>query len=63
MFIVFYFLVFLFIVLLWFLLAFSFKPIGRFFYRLWHDVKKATEEREDTVNINENHNIKGDSDK
>lgn len=41
---VFYFLVFLGIVLLWFMLAFMFKPIGRFFHRLWNDAVNAIEE-------------------
>lgn len=35
---------------LWFLLAFAFKPIGRFFSRLWDDavneIKEDTEKEE-----------------
>lgn len=36
---VFTFLVFIGVIFLWFLLAFLFKPVGRFFYRLFKDVK------------------------
>lgn len=35
---VFIFLVILGTVLLWFLLSFTFVPLGKLFYRLWHDV-------------------------
>lgn len=35
--VVFYILLLLAVVFLWFLLAFLFKPIGKFFYRLWKD--------------------------
>lgn len=38
---VFWLLVILGIVLLWFLLAFTFRPIGRFFYRIWKDAIEA----------------------
>lgn len=41
---VFYFLVVLAAILLWFLLAFMFKPVGRFFHRLWSDAIEAIEE-------------------
>lgn len=41
---VFYFLVTLGLILLWFLLAFMFKPVGRFFHRLWDDAVDAIEE-------------------
>lgn len=39
----FYFLVILGLILLWFLLAFLFKPLGRFFKRLWNDAIEETE--------------------
>lgn len=45
---VFYFLVILGGVLLWFLLAFMFKPIGKFFHRLWSDAVDAIEEVDNT---------------
>lgn len=44
----FYLLVFLGIILLWFLLSFLFKPIGRFFHRLWKDAVDAMEEDDNT---------------
>lgn len=34
---VFVFLVILVAVAIWFLLSFAFRPIGRFFYRIWKD--------------------------
>ena len=40
----FYILVILGVVLLWFLLAFMFKPIGKFFHRLYQDAVDAIEE-------------------
>lgn len=43
----FYLLVFLGIVLLWFLLAFMYKPIGKFFHRIWKDAVDAIEEVDD----------------
>ena len=41
--IVFYFLVIVAIIFLWFALAFLFKPIGKFFIRLYEDAKKEME--------------------
>ena len=35
--VVFYILLLLAVVFLWFLLAFLFKPTGKFFYKLWKD--------------------------
>jgi F0F1-type ATP synthase membrane subunit b/b' len=45
---VFYLFVVVAIIFLWFALAFLFKPIGRFFIRLWEDVKREmnSEEKE-----------------
>lgn len=34
---VFVFLVIVSVVAVWFLLSFAFRPIGRFFYRIWKD--------------------------
>lgn len=48
---VFWLLIILSAVLLWFLLAFAFKPIGNFFYRLWmrafDEIENKDEESED----------------
>ena len=48
---VFWLLIVLLAVLIWFLLAFTFKPIGNFFYRLWRkafdEIENKDEERED----------------
>lgn len=48
--IVFWFLVVTTLIFLWFLLAFLFRPIGRFFFRLWKDavdeMNKEDEEKE-----------------
>lgn len=49
----FYILVALGIVLLWFLLAFVFKPVGKFFYRLWQDAVDAINEVDDKENTKE----------
>ena len=38
--IVFYLLIVSALVFLWFVLAFLFKPLVKFFYRLWDDAKK-----------------------
>ena len=48
----FYILFFLAIVLLWFLLAFSFKSVGRLGYRLYKDAKDAMTEEDENTNIN-----------
>lgn len=40
----FYILVFLGLVALFFLLAFMFRPIGKFFHRIWQDAVDAIEE-------------------
>lgn len=32
------------LVFLWFLLAFAFKPVGKFFFRLWDDVVNEIKE-------------------
>lgn len=34
------------VVFLWFALAFLFKPIGKFFVRLWEDAKKEMKSEE-----------------
>lgn len=44
----FYILVSIGLALLWFILAFLFKPIGRFFYRLWSDVEDAINDDDNT---------------
>ena len=46
---VFYLLVIIGVIALWFLLAFLFKPIGKFFHRLGEDVK-------DAMDLNDNNN-------
>ena len=51
---VFYFLVILFAVFLWFILSFVYKPVGRFFYRLWHDAKEIMDETENAEEQDEN---------
>lgn len=42
----FYVLVILGLVLLWFLLSFLFRPVGKFFYRLWNDVADVMNEND-----------------
>lgn len=42
----FYVLVILGLVLLWFLLSFLFRPVGKFFYRLWNDVVDVMNEND-----------------
>lgn len=49
----FYVLVLLCLVALWFLLAFMFKPIGKFFHRIWKDVIDAIEDEDDSEIIKE----------
>ena len=49
----FYILVILATVSLWFLLAFVFKPIGKFFHRLWRDAIDAINEVDDKENTKE----------
>lgn len=44
----FYILVSIGFVLLWFILAFLFKPVGQFFYRLWSDVEDAINDDDNT---------------
>lgn len=44
----FYILVCIGLVFLWFLLAFLFKPIGRFFCRLWSDAEDAMYDEDNT---------------
>jgi hypothetical protein len=44
----FYVLVLLGVVALWFLLSFLFKPLGRFFYRLWSDTAEIMCEDDST---------------
>jgi hypothetical protein len=44
--IVFYLLLFAAVVMLWFILAFMFKPIGKFFSRLWEDAKREMKSEE-----------------
>lgn len=36
------------LVLLWFTLSFLFKPVGRFFYRLWSDAEEAMHDDDNT---------------
>lgn len=48
--VVFWLLVVVALVLLWFILAFTFKPIGGFFIRLWNDAVDAMEENEEKEN-------------
>lgn len=52
--VVFWLLLILAIILVWFMLAFAFRPIGKFFYELWNDVGEAMDlcdnEREDNKN-------------
>lgn len=43
---VFYLIVIISFILLWFVLAFIFKPVGRFLFRLWDDVQKTMNEDE-----------------
>lgn len=50
---VFVFLVILVAVAIWFLLSFAFRPIGRFFYRIWKDAV-------DEINRNEESEEKKD---
>jgi uncharacterized protein HemY len=44
--IVFYLLLLIAVVLLWFALAFLFKPIGKFFSRLWEDATREMKSEE-----------------
>lgn len=44
----FWILVLLGLVLLWFLLSFLFKPLGKFFSRLWSDAMDAMDEDDNT---------------
>lgn len=44
--IVFYLLIIIATIFLWFILAFLFKPIGRFFSRLWEDAKREMNSEE-----------------
>ena len=48
--VVFWLLVVIALVLLWFVLAFTFKPIGSFFTRLWNDALDAMEDDEEKEN-------------
>lgn len=48
---VFWLLVIITLIILWFLLAFTFRPIGRFFYRIWKDaIEEIDKEDEDKEN-------------
>lgn len=48
---VFWLLVIITLIFLWFLLAFTFRPIGRFFYRIWKDaIEEIDKEDEDKEN-------------
>lgn len=49
----FYILVILGVVLLWFLLSFMFKPVGKFFHRLYQDAADAINEVDDKENTKE----------
>ena len=40
------------VVALWFLLSFAFKPLGKFFYRIWKDAKDAINEEDNAENKN-----------
>ena len=51
---VFYLLIIVAVVALWFLLAFLFKPVGKFFNKLNEDVKDAMELNEEEKNENKN---------
>lgn len=44
----FYILVGIGLVFLWFLLSFLFKPVGRFFYRIWSDTEDAMYDDDNT---------------
>lgn len=52
--VVFWLLLILVIILVWFLMAFAFRPIGKFFCRLWKDAAEAMDlydnESEDNKN-------------
>ena len=43
---IFWILVIISLILLWFLLAFLFKPIGTFFYRIWKDAIDEIENKD-----------------
>lgn len=43
---IFWMLVIISLILLWFLLAFLFKPIGNFFYRIWKDAIDEIENKD-----------------
>lgn len=43
---IFWILVIISLILLWFLLAFLFKPIGNFFYRIWKDAIDEIENKD-----------------
>ena len=51
---IFVFLVVLGAALLWLVCSFIYRPIGRFFYRLWHDAKEVIDFEEETQNENKN---------
>lgn len=40
-------------IILWFLLSFLFRPIGKFFYRLWEDAEEAINYEEKNKNTKE----------
>ena len=44
---VFWLLVIIALIILWFLLAFTFRPIGRFFYRVWKDAIEEIEKKDE----------------
>lgn len=44
---VFVFLIFLAAIAVWFLLSFAFRPIGRFFYRIWKDAVDAINKKDE----------------
>ena len=50
---VFYILVILAAILLWFLLAFMFKPMGKFGHRIWKDAVDAMNEDDENENKKE----------
>lgn len=50
--IVFYLLIIVAVVFLWFVLAFLFKPLGKFFCRLWNDVKEEMKCEEESKEKN-----------
>lgn len=50
---VFYLLVIIGVVVLWFLLAFMFKPVGRFFHRIYRDAIDEMMEEDNNKEIKE----------